>query len=506
MGGRVARLLKREEIIYRHGSTLHSAPHRSAPMAMLQRTRIENYLNHLRRTSAQAGTAFRDEYLYDLDTLRTNPHHVRGMNIIVSKCCGGHLSIGYINHLIQGLAARWCEMVVCLDRPTDLIGDDTLANYVRGVMVVQVGECRDRPDMPCIALVCSPHGKGNLLLGLFVHALSQAHEMDGGGTLGALEVAAGTLNLGGLCLYSKYGFEFDPSLTGPNCFRDARNLPMTVDLTRFGQTRAEQTDKVANIVCGLDPGFVRPKVCAMRGKSQALYAALSEVDRLQTYLPDDEVPAMLETRDGHLVDVMWLQQTFPDPAGLTKLLQTFDTITARQLDWLLDKCIIPIPPKQTQPPLPPPPQPQPQPRSQQQQQTQPPPPPKPVAPLGPPPGLPPATQPAPQPATQPASQAPPPQPQPADQWDTIPLDDTSRPQTPVLHQTQPLVQLPQPAAPLVAVPTARRAITKGGSSSADKDEWLFWRRDGLPHGRRYSRHRRARRSPSRKHSARRRRR
>jgi hypothetical protein len=91
-----------------------------------------------------------------------------------------------------------------------------------------------------------------------------------------LELANSYYNIGGLCLYAKYGFEFDSGLfvehdpdQDPPCFDFPANLPMLVNIESYGTNKAEQITRLFNI--GKNP-FNKPLVCNLRGNKQKLLA------------------------------------------------------------------------------------------------------------------------------------------------------------------------------------------------------------------------------------------
>ena len=177
---------------------------------------------------------------------------------------------------------------------------------VVGFIIVELGECKMFPYGYSINLICTnkkaPAGSGSILMGLYLYTiLSHPDNIDknppqipnGKGVLniveteekfettfntnepltnvqhfGILELASAYANAGGLCMYEKFGFQYDESMYGPQCFEDFLNLPMIIDFkTKPGYmelTDEQKRQKVINISAGTDKGFPKSKICSVR--------------------------------------------------------------------------------------------------------------------------------------------------------------------------------------------------------------------------------------------------
>ena len=104
-----------------------------------------------------------------------------------------------------------------------------------------------------------------------------------------LELADAYINPGGLCMYEKFGFTFDPTMysdesKGINCFSDRDNLPMLIDFVNkpgySGLDIEAKKNKVIQITSGNDRGFPKDKICSLRDKQQELLGYLKNMKLL----------------------------------------------------------------------------------------------------------------------------------------------------------------------------------------------------------------------------------
>ena len=182
---------------------------------------------------------------------------------------------------------------------------------VVGFIIVELGECKQYPFSYSINLICTnkkaPTGSGSILMGLYLYTiLSHPNKTNlkenisfpqGNAVLninekpneeevlievsfssneplipvqqyGILELASSYTNPGGLCMYEKFGFQYDKTMYGKNCFTDFRNLPMIIDFNTkpeyFKLTNEEKKQKILNITAGVDIGFLKSKICNIR--------------------------------------------------------------------------------------------------------------------------------------------------------------------------------------------------------------------------------------------------
>jgi hypothetical protein len=193
--------------------------------------------------------------------------------------------------------------------------DEIIAHRLSGVVgfiIVELGECKKYPFGYSINLICTnkkaPPGSGSILMGLYLYTiLSHPNKTDatsitfppGKATkqiiqkvhdkeddlivetkfssdeplisvqqFGILELASAYTNPGGLCMYEKFGFEYNESMYGEDCFPDFYNLPMIIDFSiKPGYSDLdieEKKQKIINITIGKDRGFPKSKICSVR--------------------------------------------------------------------------------------------------------------------------------------------------------------------------------------------------------------------------------------------------
>ena len=125
-----------------------------------------------------------------------------------------------------------------LSRGTHTVEKDKLQS-VLGFIVVEKGECQLLKDIYSVHLICTRESKskaikGAVLLGAYLYCIKSSDEITERNKRGILELAGGYMNLSGFFAYSKLGFDKDNSLYDElHCFKDAGNLPMSVDLTKY---------------------------------------------------------------------------------------------------------------------------------------------------------------------------------------------------------------------------------------------------------------------------------
>lgn len=218
-------------------------------------------------------------------------------------------------------------------------------------VIVELGECHAYPSAYSINLICTNTktaiaGTGSVLMGAFLYTilshpdnteptkpidfpngdgyLSVTSKRMSNGTvlenctfgsndalipvqqIAVLELASAYANPGGLCMYEKFGFAYDPTMysdtsKGVECFADRDNLPMLINFaTKPGYSGLSQTDqlmKVVNITAGIDKGFSKSKICSVRGTSQTLLGMLKSIQLYvdapspTTMVPDDFEPS-----------------------------------------------------------------------------------------------------------------------------------------------------------------------------------------------------------------------
>ena len=115
-------------------------------------------------------------------------------------------------------------------------------DMIYGFIIVEKGECKYRPNVYTVNLICSQmKGGGSVLLGAYLYMIKRNTQIQ---QMGLLELAGGFTNVVGLCAYSKFGFLPNITYLGADCFSDTGNLPMSVDLDEI------ESDEIINVVLG----------------------------------------------------------------------------------------------------------------------------------------------------------------------------------------------------------------------------------------------------------------
>lgn len=120
-----------------------------------------------------------------------------------------------------------------------------LKNRILGFMITELAECKDAENRfsntPALNLICvgqnsGSHSKfvGRVLLYMYLYALKKENH-----NYGLLELAGLYCNIGGLCLYNKFGFREDISIKSPTCFEDDDNLSMVAELNKISYSDLE---------------------------------------------------------------------------------------------------------------------------------------------------------------------------------------------------------------------------------------------------------------------------
>jgi len=138
--------------------------------------------------------------------------------------------------------------------------NDLMSNAV-SFIVVEKGECKKYPETYSINLICAkPGGWGQIMMALYLYTI--ANNTNVIVKRGILELANGYLNPAGLCMYSKFGFEYDETLYGNDCFSDYNNLPMI--------TGNIDSVKIIDVLLGLY-SYSKPFICNVRDKELQIF-------------------------------------------------------------------------------------------------------------------------------------------------------------------------------------------------------------------------------------------
>jgi hypothetical protein len=189
------------------------------------------------------------------EVLEPEEHKRKFLSTMMTGMCV-KLASGYKTHEIEDLlslkSSRTFDILLMQDE------DDkkryTKASSIRGMIIVEKGECQRYPDVYSVKLICSRDtqgikGVGSFLMASFLYCVKQKmlntktpHDQQ----FVILELARGYANVKGFMSYTKLGFVKDLSLyrVEPNCqdrntylpdscFCDESTMPMRCDLSEF---------------------------------------------------------------------------------------------------------------------------------------------------------------------------------------------------------------------------------------------------------------------------------
>lgn len=89
-----------------------------------------------------------------------------------------------------------------------------------------------------------------------------------------LELAGGYTNVGGYCMYTKFGFVTDETMAVKDCFPDIGNLPMYCNFQQFGNDDDEMAAKVIAILNG-QASLKKAELCTIRPANRQMLAAMT---------------------------------------------------------------------------------------------------------------------------------------------------------------------------------------------------------------------------------------
>jgi hypothetical protein len=216
-----------------------------------------------------------------------------------------------------------------------------------GFAITQHNECIKLQNVYCLNLICSKplkdggvKGIGAILLSLYLFSINNNNNKNIP-KIGLLELANSYINVGGLCLYSKFGFEYDPNLHGEDCFDDNNNMPMIVNLTEKYQNR-DVNRTLIEILNGKNI-FDKPYICSLRDIRQTAFGIAKNIDKFisenaNEYIVDDYLTATNDTYNYQL----FYSRLQNDPAKITELIDSIinNVATDIQLKELLVGVII----------------------------------------------------------------------------------------------------------------------------------------------------------------------
>jgi hypothetical protein len=191
--------------------------------------------------------------------------------------------------------------------------DELLKDRLKGVVgfiIVELGECNMYPYAYSINLICGS-GTGSILMGLYLYTIiSHPEKMDrnpivlpknGNGKLttiinsdgiltevfstndrlipisqiGVLELAGAYTNPGGLCMYEKFGFTYEHTMSNNNCFGDVMNLPMILNMNvKYTASIDGNKKNIVDITLGKHKGFDKSNICSVKDDPQKVLGQL----------------------------------------------------------------------------------------------------------------------------------------------------------------------------------------------------------------------------------------
>ena len=181
------------------------------------------------------------------------------------------------------------------EEETDL---DTKMKLLVSFIIVERNECKKYGNAYALNYICSKvKGIGSILVGLYVYSIFSHPVIDNGDLrvkkieqptleaeaeyfgppilhMGLLELSGGYQNVPALCLYSKFGFVEDETLSGAtsNCFRSDSNIAMRTDYP-VEMTAEDIKQKIVNILLGRESEFEKPVICKFKDPGMQAYLA-----------------------------------------------------------------------------------------------------------------------------------------------------------------------------------------------------------------------------------------
>lgn len=228
-------------------------------------------------------------FLYNYTTIDATVHRA-GLLSALLECCGyENVSPGYLNNNYRNLAKEDFDLVVFTRQA--LTDDVNLETAIKGFIIAEKGECTKHPQSYCVNLVCSKAGGGSILIGLFLYCIYHSPHLTE--KVGLLELANSYFNVSGLCAYTKFGFVYDPSLYGNDCFADFGNLPMKADIVaKYGN---DFDMKMQGILQNSARIVQKPAICNVTDKAKQFLMGIAM--NLQVFVEhgakDYIVPAVL---------------------------------------------------------------------------------------------------------------------------------------------------------------------------------------------------------------------
>jgi hypothetical protein len=158
--------------------------------------------------------------------------------------------------------------------------------------------------------------------------------------IAVLELASSYMNASGLCMYSKFGFEYSKDMYGAHCFPALTNLPMIInfdDLEGYvGNTDEENKRKIVDIVLGNNKGFDKPPLCDVKdSRKQQLLGKLKTIQLIH------DQSAEMSTDPSPTITSLGLAQLWNDLGSIDTVdywihvLEPMTSETTKELDYYI---------------------------------------------------------------------------------------------------------------------------------------------------------------------------
>lgn len=217
----------------------------------------------------------RELYIYNYETIQQTKQKSKLLKSL-KACCSDAIAPSYLNFQYRQLSdSEVFDLAIVVDK--DINNVKNLYDSIQGFIIVQKGECILKPNVFCVNLICSQHARGALLIALYLYCINNNPNVTD--KVGLLELANAYYNAGGLCLYSKFGFEYSSKLHGRYCFSDHNNLPMIVNLNDKYNDTNSCNQMIKDILSGNSKGFTKPIVCDLRGNRQKLLGLAMNIEK-----------------------------------------------------------------------------------------------------------------------------------------------------------------------------------------------------------------------------------
>ncbi len=279
---------------------------------------------------------------------------------VLGNVCGENIGASYKKQLFNRVQKEYGRlfdvMIYCSEEITGSMSKNKLDSIVKGFNITELAECRRSSDVTTLNLICTRESVGAILIALYIFCIINNPDITN--KTGLLELANGNINTGGLCLYYKYGFKYDPTLYGMDCFADYNNIPMKVDIaTDYKVISADNEESIGaanqqlfSILSGKSTGFQKPMICGIRDpKLQLVVGLLLNIQRfLENNQPDNIIESYYSSNDYEYRYQALYEHAGKSLEGVQSLIGQLTTgaagagaDTAQLVDELYQKSVIP---------------------------------------------------------------------------------------------------------------------------------------------------------------------